>query len=285
MSGPGPERASRVTAGVSAALLRRVRAGIDPRPLAATRIALSAAALVKALDLALAMPELASPGALRLPYPWSPLPPIGPGLAWTLPAAAALAAIALALGWHARAAAFTLAVLLGAALALDRQLYGNHLWLLTCLLALLALTDCGAARSLDARRRAAPPRPVPAWPARLLQTQLTAVYAFAALTKINPDFLSGAVLAAHLRAAGPLAPPDALLTAGPLAALALATVAIEAFLAVALWLPGLRRIAFLLGTGFHLAIVLTMEPFLPLAAFGLASLAVYPLFGARSTPP
>jgi hypothetical protein len=269
---------------MTAALRRLVRARIDPRPLAAARIALAAAALLKSADLALAMPELAAAGARRLPYPWSPLPALGPALAWGLPAAAALAALALALGWHSRASAALLAAVLGVALAADRQLYSNHLWLLFCLLALLAVTDCGAACALDARRRGGPVRAVPAGPARLLQTQLTAVYAFAALAKLNPDFLSGSVLATHLHAVGPLALPAALRAAGPLAALAVASVALEAFLAVGLWLRRLRPAAFALGVGLHLAIVLWMEPALPLAVFGLASVAVYPLYAAPSLP-
>lgn len=264
--------------GVTAALLRLVRGRLDPWPLAAARIGLAAAALLKSADLAMVMPEIAAPGTLRLPHPWSPLPPLAPAAAWGLPAAAALAAIALALGWHARLAAAALAAALGTALAADRQLYSNHLLLLVVLVAMLALTDCGAARSLDARRRGRTPDAVTAWPARLLQTQLTAVYAFAALSKLNADFLSGAVLAVHL------GPPAATEPVGTdlLAALAAAAVATEAFLAVALWLPRLRPAAFVVGAGFHLAILVSMEPALPFAVFGLAALAIYPLYAARA---
>lgn len=268
---------------MSAALLRLVRGRIDPRPLALTRIALAVAALLKSADLALALPELAATPALRLPHPWTPAA-LGPTLGWGLPATTALAAIALALGWRARAAATVLAAAFGAALAADRQLYSNHLLLLVFLLGLLALTDCGAARQLGDRRRGGVDA-VPAWPVRLLQTQLTAVYSFAALSKLNAVFLSGAVLAAHLRTTGPLAALAATRAAGPLAVLAIATVAIEAFLAVALWLPRLRPAAIFLGTGLHLVIVFAMEPALPLAVFGLTALAVYPLYTARTLAP
>lgn len=259
------------------ALLRLVRARIDPRPLATTRILLAAAALLKSAHLAFLMPALAEPGAIRLPHPWSPLPELGPMLAWGVVAVAGVAALALALGQHSRTAAVTLAGALAVALAADRQLYSNHLWLLICLSALLALTDCGAARSLDSRRRGSI-EPVQAWPVRLLQIQLSVVYAFAAVTKLNPDYLSGRVLGAYLR------PAFADLGAGPLAALAVASVSVEAFLAVALWLPPLRRFAFALGIGFHLAILLSIESALPLTVFGLVSVAVYPLFSAAPRP-
>ncbi len=269
---------------MTAWLHRQIRARIDPRPLAATRITLAVAALLESAQLAILLPALAAPAAVRLPHPWSPLPAFGPALAWSVAAITAGAALALALGWRARAAATALAGTLAVVLAADRQLYSNHLWLLVCLIALLALTDCGAARSLDARRRGGAPEPVRAWPARLLQTQLTAVYTFAALTKLNPEYLSGAVLAAFLRATSPPAAVLGRQAGGPLAALAVATVAIEALLAIALWIPRLRRPAFALGIGFHLAILSSMEPALPFAVFGVASIAVYPLFSARSLP-
>lgn len=269
---------------MTAWLLRRVRARIDPRPLAMTRIALAAAALLESAQLAMLMPALAAPAAIRLPHPWSPLPALGPVLGWGVPAVAACAAVALAFGWHARAAAAALAGALTAALVADRQLYSNHLWLLVCLVALLALTDSGAARSLDARRRGGARDSVRAWPATLLQTQLTAVYAFAALAKLNPGYLSGEVLAAHLRATSPLVALLGREVSAPLAALAFATVAVEAFLAVALWIPRLRRAAYALGIALHLGILVSMEPALPFAVFGLSSIAVYPLFSARALP-
>ena len=73
----------------------------------------------------------------------------------------------------------------------------------------------------------------------LWRLQLTALYGFAALAKLNESFLGGDVLATAT-ALGPLGPP-AVPSPGALVALSVALVAVEVLLATAPWLPRLRR--------------------------------------------
>jgi hypothetical protein len=81
---------------------------------------------------------------------------------------------------------------------------------------------------------------------RLWRLQLTALYAFAALAKLNETFLSGSVLAAALDG-GPVPLPR--LPVLVLVALGVALVAVEALLAVTPWV--LQRLGLLLAVGLH----------------------------------
>jgi len=82
---------------------------------------------------------------------------------------------------------------------------------------------------------------------------LSLVYLFAAINKLDADFLSGIVLE-RLLMWSPLSQNAALMSA-----LAWGSLAAEAFLAVALWIPKLRRVAFLVGLGLHLGIPLLSQ--------------------------
>lgn len=116
----------------------------------------------------------------------------------------------------------------------DAETYRNHLYLLAVVALVLALFD---------ERHHAP----------LLRAQTTIVYAFAALLKVNGTYLSGARLEAELTA-NPVWLALGMDTS-LLPALAVASVAAEAFLAVALWFPAMRRAAFGVGVGLHVGIV------------------------------
>jgi hypothetical protein len=98
------------------------------------------------------------------------------------------------------------------------------------------------------------------------------VYAFAGLAKLNGSFLSGDVLEARGR--------EPLSSVGEpvLVAAAIGTVCVELFLAVGLWSPRLQRVAIPLGIGFHLAIVVGIENFLPLIPFAMLMWSSYALF-------
>ena len=87
-----------------------------------------------------------------------------------------------------------LAALVGYVLTLDQQTYSNHLYLLSLLSVLLALAHTERHRE-------------PAL--TLLRWQLVVVYAFAAASKVNADFLSGRVIAENLP------PAFSALAAGP----------------------------------------------------------------------
>lgn len=95
--------------------------------------------------------------------------------------------------------------------------------------------------------------------ALLVRTTVTAVYAFAALAKLNPSFLAGEQIRAIALDRSQLEwlVPTVSSTWGML--LAWATVATEASLALALWFPRLRRLAAGVGIVVHAIFVLAVH--------------------------
>ena len=149
------------------------------------------------------------------------------------------------------------------ALLSDQQTYSNHLYLMLPVAALLTVAESGAAVSLDARRAGGRDW-VPGWPVWLLCAQISIVYAFAALAKLNPDFLSGSVVASYLRRDGLLAVPAAWRSLEPMLVMSLFAICSEAFLAFALWIPRWRPAALVVGLGLHLFIAGWLVPTGPL---------------------
>lgn len=174
-------------------LRRRLRQPVDGASLAVLRISFG---VVMAFD---ALTYLTSGrierywllSGVRFPYEWltwlEPLPAAGMrGLFWLLFAAA----VAVALGWHARLAALVFALGYGYSFLLDQTTYNNHSYLICLLALLLAAVPSGAAFSLDARRRRhAAGASVPAWALWLLRFQVAVPYVFGGLAKLNRDWL------------------------------------------------------------------------------------------------
>ena len=152
-----------------------------------------------------------------------------------------------------------LTVALAGTLLSDQQTYSNHLYLMLPVAALLTVAQSGAALSLDARREGGRDW-VPGWPVWLLCAQVSIVYGFAALAKLNPDFLSGSVVASYLRRDGLLALPDAWRSLEPMLILSLLAICSEAFLAFALWVPRWRPAAMVVGLGLHVFIAGWLVP-------------------------
>ena len=140
--------------------------------------------------------------ALRYPLlTWlEPLPGAGMSLVF---AAIALAGALVALGLWYRWAAWTLALLLGYTFALEASRYLNHAYLMVLLALLLAVVPAHRTWSLDAWRRGRQ-RSVPAWAPYALRFQVGVMYAFAAIAKLNPDWLSGRPMERWLRSRGDL---------------------------------------------------------------------------------
>jgi hypothetical protein len=248
---------------------------VDARPLAIARIGVGLAALLKALIFVPVLTTVLAPGALvATDWPWLPRPSLAvlPILLVTW----CTAAVLLTIGWRSRWAAATLSALVGYLLALDQQLYSHHLYLLALLTFLLALSDPGAIWSLDASRGQARAT-VPAWPARLIRVQLSIVYIFGALSKVNVYWLSGALLASELRRGGLIVLPEPLASFPAVACLAIAAVVVELYLAVALWSPRLHRPALLLGVAMHVGFTVLIPPADQLLVFSVECLALYPL--------
>ena len=245
----------------------------DPRPLAVARLGLGLSAVMLAVETHLFLARIAR-GAVSMPaFDWLPAPTILPvnGLLMI----GVVSGFALMVGYRSRLAA-ALTVLCAASVVLwDQQTYSNHRMLIVLLCCYLAASNAGAVWSVDAIRRGKGAASVPHWPQLLMMVQVSVCYLFAALSKINPVFLSGDVLGDHVWWPLPnwVFPP-----------LALATVAVELALAIGLWLPRVRALAALMGLGLHASIVLMLREPVVLVTFALACLAIYPLFLSRPRP-
>ncbi len=243
---------------------------VDPRPLALTRIGVGVAGGMIGLETWRLLIKVSAPDKLQVPaFAW--LPDLSYELIWALFAVWTLLAAALTLGLRARLAAAGLALLAAVAMLLDQQVYSNHLALMAVLCGLLALGQPAAVWSLDARRRP-PVAASPYWPVLLIKIQISTLYGFAALSKLNDVYLSGEVLERSTWGfVNKLGDPILIVAA-------VAGVAVELFLSVGLWNERLQRIAFPLGLSFHLLIVATFDNPLPLIPFALLALSPYVLF-------
>jgi uncharacterized membrane protein YphA (DoxX/SURF4 family) len=249
---------------------------IDPRPLALARILVGLAVIVKFLGAAPEFGHFHGRGNyVTILYPVQ-VPVVVDSTAILLVILLwGFGAIFFTLGLWTRPAGVVLTGSMLYVLLTDQQMYGNHFYLLITLTALLTLANSGARFSLDSwnSNGAASPATVPAWPGLLLKLQLTSVYLFAGLSKINGDFLAGHAFATHWRA-------DFLerwTGVSSLEAAAILTVVAEIFLALGFWVPRVRWVALACGVGFHMTIVATLGQAisLNLIVFGLAMFALY----------
>jgi predicted DCC family thiol-disulfide oxidoreductase YuxK len=246
---------------------------IDARPMGVTRAAVGIAGLVMSLEIGGYLSRLADPSALRLPV----LPAVEAltVAVWPLLIAIWLAAcVAFALGFRTRIAGAAIVALAVVFLSSDQQLYSNHLYLLATVVAILTLAGAGNGFAIRPSGSDGAAR----WGRFLLKFQLSVVYGFSALAKLNASYLSGSVMASYLRSDGPLAIPHAWRAFDAMLVLSIVAVLAEVLLAIGLWVPNWRRNAFVLGLGLHLAILVTFDPPLPFLAFGILTLALYVQF-------
>ncbi len=190
---------------------------------------------------------------LRFPgLAWVPVPP-----AWgirTLAVVAGCAALAVAIGWRQRQSAAVFVVSFTWLEFIEATTFLNHYWLVTLVAALLVVVPANRVWSIDARSgRAGGPVPIGAvWVIRL---QLAAVYFFAGIAKLHPDWLlDGAPLRLWLpgRAEVPLIGP---LLAAPGASLALSWAGVLFDLSIVCFLlvSRTRLWAWVAVVGFHVA--------------------------------
>jgi predicted DCC family thiol-disulfide oxidoreductase YuxK len=257
-------------------LQRLISSRAPSRPVTLSRIGVAVAALLEAAHSGETLLRLDDPGILRAPYiAWAP--PMTDGVAWILIGLWIVSATLVLIGWHTRLAAALLTATIAAVLLLDQQLYSNHLYLIVLVCGLLTVADSGAALSLDALR-IGERREISGWPVWLLRLQVSVVYGYAALSKLNPDFLSGSVVASFLRRAGPLAMPDSWRFLEPMLILSVLAICTEAFLAVALWSRRWRPAALVVALALHIGITGWLEPTYQLLVFSLATLPLLILF-------
>ena len=262
----------RLTEWINRAAARQVPA----RPLAVARIGAAAAILLELANSAETLFRLADPAVIQAPY-LAGTPRLTEPMAWALAGLWLASASALVLGWRTRAAGAVLTATLALVLLLDQQLYSNHLYLMVLVAGLLTVADSGAALSLDGRRDGERGWVI-GWPVLLLCLQVSFVYGFAALAKLNPDFLSGSVVAVSLRQEGPFSVPEAWRSMQPMFVLSILAVCSEACLAVLLWSARWRPAALVVGLGLHVFITGWLSPMMPLLAFSLVIVPLYLLF-------
>lgn len=249
---------------------------MDARFVAVGRMVLGVAALIELIDLGPRLLSLAESDAYRYPWwqGWSP----GLALPWAWILVWALLAVLFLVGWHVRWSGPGLGLVMGLVMSTDQQLYSNHLYLMVLLALLLAWADAGAMWSVDARRVGARDT-VPGLPVLLLKLQLTAVYLYAAIAKINPSFLSGGVLAGHQQGAL-VELPASWIVPSILGPFAVAAVVTEALLGLAPW-TRFRFVVPFVAVVFHVGIVLFVSGWIPLLVFALAMGTMFPLFWAE----
>lgn len=122
-------------------------------------------------------------------------PPVMVGLHW----GAILAGVAVAAGWRFRPAALLLALCYALLFLAEQTRFINHTYLYALVAGMLALMPAHRAASADVRAvRVAPAATTPAWTRYLLLFQLSVVYSYAGLAKLNADWLLARPLALWL---------------------------------------------------------------------------------------
>lgn len=244
---------------------------IDARPLALCRILVGLASIPLAIEWFIPLWAVASGRYLVLPvFEW--LPTVHSWFPWVLVCVALVGAIWMIFGVAGRLPAWIVAGTASLALLADQQAYSNHLMLLVMLATFVGLS--GSSEAFRGTRWRGT-RQVPYWPAFLIQFQIATLYAWTAISKINDQYLSGEVLEVSLRSWVPI-PVDLL----PVAAWA--SIVVELFLSIALWVPRLRLAAFVAGFGLHAGILVLLADPYPLIPFAALMLTGYVLFAHDS---
>lgn len=232
--------------------------------LTVTRVCLGTATVLNALETHVILTGLAD-GRFAMPV-FAGVPTLGHAAANVHVTLAVAAGVAITSGVRVALAATLATVLTCVAFLLDQQTYSNHQWLCLLLVAFLIAARADSPRLGGRTASAAPPR----WPQHLMMVQLTVCYAFAALSKVNPAFLSGEPLNRWVRWDLP---------AWATLVMAVATVVTELFLAAGLWFRPTRRLAAVLGVALHVSIVVMIpDETVALITFSVMCLGIYPLF-------
>lgn len=196
---------------------------VDPRGVALGRILVALASFALIVEWWIPLVRLSSGEFVRLPTTyWAPA--VTPALVQGLVSVALIGAVLLLLGTMARVGAALVCLTSAFALVLDEQTYSNHLYLLVWMTGLLAMSRCGNAFAFPRRKSR---ELVPYWPVFLIKFQISVVYFWTGISKINEQYLSGEVLQTFMNEWVPI--PDAALSY-----LALLSIGVEIFLSIAL---------------------------------------------------
>src|ERR687894_892420 len=206
---------------------------------------------------------------------------------------AAVAAVAISVGFLTRLATATTFVIVAYNLFLSTTHFHNNRAYLLIVLGLLAVAPCGRELSVDAwlrRRRGLPAldTSAPGWPLWLLRFECAAIYGASGLSKlVDPDWFGGTVTwqrvvrARYQLDAWPL--PDwtvSLLTdRGFHTGAAKVIVLTELFIAIGLWWRGSRYAAVWVALVFHVSIQLSAS----VQVFSFLAIAVLVIWAVPST--
>lgn len=239
---------------------------VPARPIRFIQRVIGAVCLLRVIEEYRVMSRVLNPQSIRFPI-IEGLPVLTQGQAAIVLSLWLGAALAFTIGWKTRISGLVLAAVMGYTLVIDQQLYASNLYLLCLIVLLLTLAEVG---------RPAESNFVWRWPILLLQIQLSIVYFFAAVTKVNSVYLKGYMLESNLRKGF----PAAVFMPRMLTTIAVVSIVIELFLAGAFWVRRLKKSAVLVGVLFHITMVLTLTPLVAtqLIVFGVACLSIYPLF-------
>ncbi|WP_188556152.1 HTTM domain-containing protein [Hymenobacter glacieicola] len=213
-------------------------------------------------------------------WEWLPAPP--PAGIYAVYGLVLGAGLAVAAGWHYRLMAGLLSLGYGALLLLEETEYINHFYLYALLAAVLVCLPAHHAASADVRAgRVRPAATTPAWTRSLVLFQVGLVYVFAALAKLNPDWLAARPLGIWLAARAHYPVLGPVLAAAPTAWLmSYGGLLFDALVVPLLLIRRTRPWAFGLAAAFHLMNVVVFG----LGTFPWFSLLLTSLFFAPDFP-
>jgi len=194
-----------------------------------------------------------------------------------------VAALAMVVGWHSRIAAALVFVLLLSFVRRGAYMFNAGDTILVVIALILAVSCCGAALSLDQRRRTGSfwsAQTQAQWPIRLLQVQLTLIYLVSVQAKLSggKDWVDGSAAFYTARTDGRWAwveVPDWLFGNAVLVNVATwTTLVIELAIAVLVWNKRCRFWVLAAGVVLHLVLMVTMN----VAFFSIAMFVLYLAF-------
>lgn len=250
----------------------RVPETVPARPLAVLRIGVGLVAVAKGFQFVY---KILFGGK---PEPTYAYIPALPDTVWTVLACVMIVSGALVVaGYRTRLA--LLVTGLDALAFVWGAYYHNHVYLLATLALMLTFTNSDAALSISSAQGRGREE---VWgpPVYLLRAQISIVYIYAALNKVNFDFLSGNALSSlGFRSA---LVPDWFRTVPLLVTMAACAVILELYVGVALWVRRLRTSAMVCGLLLHVGMVTYMSRglvmALNLAVFAVMMISGYALF-------
>jgi hypothetical protein len=193
-----------------------------------------------------------------------------------------VAALAMTIGWHSRAAAVVVFVLLYSFNRRAFYIFNAGDTILVVIALVLALSCCGAALSMDQRRLQGSfwsAQSLATWPIRLLQIQLTLIYLVSVQAKlVNKPWTDGSAVFYAWRTDGrwALLPVPEWLAGNAIAvnAATWGTLVIEISLAILVWNRRCRFWVLAAGVVMHVTMMVTMN----VAYFSLAMFVLYLAF-------